>query len=492
MKIKAQIAMVMNLDKCIGCHTCSVTCKNVWTSREGVEYVWFNNVEAKPGPGYPIDWENQEKYKGGWKVVRKDKVDLVQGSRFKILTDLFANPYMPSIKNYYEPFTFNFSILKSNARYKTVPSARPYSLITGELMEKIEYGPNWEDDLGGPFKNRKSDPNLKDIEQKDMESFERSFMFYLPRICEHCLHPACLHACPSGAIYKREKDGIVLIDQDKCRGWRECVSACPFKKTYFNWRRQRSEKCIFCFPLIENGLPTTCSHSCVGRIRYLGVMLFDEEKIQSSVAVSNPADLYESQLDIFLDPNDPAIYEEALKQGISYEYLEAAKISPVYKMIKEWKIAFPLHPEFRTFPMVWYIPPMSPILQEMNKIESSDMYVVNVADMRIPIKYIANMLTAGREDLIIEALEKLIALRKRKRQQMVDGVDNPEAPKELGLTQEQYEEMYRYLAIANYEDRYVVPTAAYKCDKDLFELRSEGGYEYPEGTNNDWNVFGGL
>ena len=68
MKIKTQIAMVMNLDKCIGCHTCSVTCKNVWNSREGVEYVWLNNVEAKPGPGYPIEWENQEKYKGGWKV----------------------------------------------------------------------------------------------------------------------------------------------------------------------------------------------------------------------------------------------------------------------------------------------------------------------------------------------------------------------------------------------------------------------------------------
>ena len=122
-------------------------------------------------------------------------------------------------------------------------------------------------------------------------------------------------------------------------------------------------------------------------------MLFDEEKIQSSVAVAKPADLYESQLDIFLDPNDPAIYEEALKQGISYEYLEAAKISPVYKMIKEWKIAFPLHPEFRTFPMVWYIPPMSPISQEMNKIESSDMYVIHVAYMHIPSMYFANMLT---------------------------------------------------------------------------------------------------
>ena len=49
MKIRAQIAMVLNLDKCIGCHTCSVTCKNVWTSRPGMEYAWFNNVETKPG-----------------------------------------------------------------------------------------------------------------------------------------------------------------------------------------------------------------------------------------------------------------------------------------------------------------------------------------------------------------------------------------------------------------------------------------------------------
>ena len=53
MKIRSQVGMVLNLDKCIGCHTCSVTCKNVWTSREGVEYAWFNNVETKPGQGFP-------------------------------------------------------------------------------------------------------------------------------------------------------------------------------------------------------------------------------------------------------------------------------------------------------------------------------------------------------------------------------------------------------------------------------------------------------
>lgn len=66
MKIRAQIGMVLNLDKCIGCHTCSVTCKNVWTNRPGVEYAWFNNVETKPGIGYPKEWENQEKWQGGW------------------------------------------------------------------------------------------------------------------------------------------------------------------------------------------------------------------------------------------------------------------------------------------------------------------------------------------------------------------------------------------------------------------------------------------
>ena len=60
MRIRAQVGMVMNLDKCIGCHTCSVTCKQVWTNRPGAEYMWFNDVETKPGLGYPKRWEDQE------------------------------------------------------------------------------------------------------------------------------------------------------------------------------------------------------------------------------------------------------------------------------------------------------------------------------------------------------------------------------------------------------------------------------------------------
>ena len=53
MDVRSQVSMVFHLDKCIGCHTCSIACKNIWTDRKGAEYMWWNNVETKPGTGYP-------------------------------------------------------------------------------------------------------------------------------------------------------------------------------------------------------------------------------------------------------------------------------------------------------------------------------------------------------------------------------------------------------------------------------------------------------
>lgn len=489
MRIQAQMAMVMNLDKCIGCHTCSVTCKNVWTSRKGVEYAWFNNVETKPGPGYPVEWENQDKYKGGW-TLKKKKLQLLQGNNISILSNIFANPYMPDLKDYYEPFTFDFSKLRSEKRFWTAPTARPYSLVTGELMEKIEYGPNWEDSLGGTFEERKRDPNLKDLDTKGYEEYEKSFMLFLPRICEHCINPPCVASCPSGAIYKREEDGIVLIDQDKCRGWRECVSACPYKKIYFNWDRKKSEKCTFCYPLIENGNPTICSESCVGRIRYIGVILYDADRVVEYASTKDDKDLYNKQMDIILDPHDPEIIAKALEQGITHEFLEAAKKSPVYKMMKEWKIAFPLHPEYRTFPMVWYVPPLSPVMQEG---EVKEDFMNALDEMRIPVNYLAKMLTAGDEDLIKTALAKMLALRQFMRERTVEKNENPAIPSELGLSADDYEEMYRYLAIANYKDRFVIPTAPNRSKgADLFGLRAVLGFEYPGKENEGKSLFGGM
>src|SRR5690606_34653610 len=191
---------------------------------------------------------------------------------------------------------------------------------------------------------RSKDANFDGFEgaQKAMVGeFENTFMMYLPRLCEHCLNPTCVASCPSGSIYKREEDGIVLIDQDKCRGWRMCVSGCPYKKIYYNWVSGKAEKCTFCYPRIEIGLPTVCSETCVGRIRYLGVLLYDADRIAEAAAVENPADLYQAQLDIFLDPHDPEIQRQALAGGVPAAWIEAAKHSPAYKMAAVWKIAFP-------------------------------------------------------------------------------------------------------------------------------------------------------
>ena len=166
-------------------------------------------------------------------------------------------------------------------------------------------------------------------------------MMYLPRLCEHCLNPSCVAACPSGAIYKREEDGIVLIDQDKCRGWRMCVSGCPYKKIYYNWRSGKSEKCIFCYPRIEAGQPTVCSETCVGRIRYLGVLLYDADRIEQAAAAEDPQDLYQAQLDIFLDPSDPEVQRQALADGVPQAWIDAAQRSPVWRMAMDWKSRLP-------------------------------------------------------------------------------------------------------------------------------------------------------
>src|SRR5690625_5280077 len=133
------------------------------------------------------------------------------------------------------------------------------------------WGPNWEDDLAGVHETGKNDPNMRNLDEQIKFEFEETFMMYLPRICEHCQNPPCVASCPSGAIYKREEDGIVLVDQDTCRSWRFCMTGCPYKKVYFNWKTHKAEKCTFCFPRIENGQPTICSETCVGRLRYIGI-----------------------------------------------------------------------------------------------------------------------------------------------------------------------------------------------------------------------------
>ena len=485
MKIKAQVAMVMNLDKCIGCNTCSVTCKNTWTNRKGAEYMWFNNVETKPGIGYPMDWEDQEKYKGGW-VLKNNKLKLKSGTRFFEYMNIFHNPNLPTIDNYYEPWTYDYKRLINTKASEHQPVLRPKSQLTGEEME-ISWGPNWEDDLAGAHVTGAQDQNIKKIEEDIRLEYEEAFMMYLPRICEHCLNPSCVASCPSGAMYKRDEDGIVLVDQDACRGWRFCISSCPYKKVYFNWTTNKAEKCTLCFPRIEAGLPTVCSESCVGKIRYIGILLYDADRVEEVASVVDEKELYPGQLSLFLDPNDPKVIEQARKDGISDDWIEGAQKSPVYKLAIEQGIALPLHPEYRTLPMIWYVPPLSPVMKmfEGKDTIADPMEVFPAIDeMRIPMKYLANLMTAGDERVIRKVLKKMVLMRQYMRTKELGKEFDEKLLKEVDIDSKTIEEMYRLLAIAKYDDRFVIPTAHREQYEDLYKHQGDAGFEYMEACDS--------
>lgn len=298
--------MVMDLNKCIGCQTCTIACKVQWTNRNGREYMYWNNVETLPGKGYPRDWQESG---GGF----DENGNLKPGG-------------IPSLQeDYGVPWEYNYEEL--------VDVTNPWNRELKPLSDPT-WGPNWDEDEGeGEYPN--------------------SYYFYLPRLCNHCTDPPCLKACPRQAIYKREEDGIVLIDQDRCRGYQHCVAACPYKKIYFNPRISKSEKCIFCFPRIEKGLPPACAQQCVGRIRFVG----------------------------YLDDQD----------------------GPVYELVEKWQVALPLRADYGTKPNVYYVPPLSPPkIDEQGKL---------TAEPRIPTEYLIKLFGPR----VPEVLETLKWEREKKR-----------------------------------------------------------------------------
>ena len=476
MRIMAQMSMVMNLDKCIGCHTCSVTCKQAWTNRTGTEYVWFNNVETRPGLGYPRRYEDQEKWQGGWELKKNGRLKLKAGGRFTKLLTIFGNPRLPSIDDYYEPWTYDYETLLNSPAQQHFPVAQPHSMLTGKPMQP-KWGANWDDDLGGTYVTGKDDVMLKDISEKVKFEFEQTFMFYLPRICEHCLNPSCVASCPSGAIYKRSEDGIVLVDQERCRGWRMCISGCPYKKIYFNHSTGKAEKCTFCYPRIEVGIPTVCAETCVGRLRYIGIMLYDADAVLAAASTRDDQGLYEAQRGVFLDPFDPGVIAEAERQGIPADWMEAARTSPVRRLIMDYQVALPLHPEYRTMPMVWYIPPLSPVVDALtttgHDAEDAGNLFGAIDALRIPMEYLANLFTAGDVAPVRGVLEKLAAMRSYMRDLNLGNPPQDHIAQSVGMTGTEVQEMFRLLAIAKYEERYVIPTAHQEQAHGLEELATE-------------------
>ncbi len=285
-----QFAAVFNINRCIGCQTCTMACKSTWTHSPGQELMWWNNVETKPYGGYPDGWD-----------VRT----------LGLLAE--ANPGGQSWDpNEDEPVRAPYGRYDGKTIFEAADGSN--EMVLGYLPTEEQWkGPN-------AFEDHATAHAAKGTQLPEHEGW----FFYLQRICNHCTYPGCLAACPRNAIYKRPEDGIVLVDQERCRGYRKCVEACPYKKPMYRPTTRTTEKCIGCYPRVQGDDPLTdnlptetrCMAACVGKIRMQGLV----------------------------KPEADGTWAEDPK-------------NPLYYLVHTAKVALPLYPQFGTQPNVYYIPP---------------------------------------------------------------------------------------------------------------------------------------
>ena len=308
-KPQRQLAFVIDLNKCMGCQTCTVACKVLWTNDKGMDHQWWCKVNTLPGRGYPKDWE---KMGGGYDAEEK----LVLGRK-------------PTMEDYGGVMEFNYEEVFYGGKGSQVHLAP---------KEKPVWGPNWDEDIGaGEYPN--------------------AYYFYLPRFCNHCWQPSCADACPYQAITKREEDGVVVIDEAKCAQCPDavCMAGCPYKEVFFNDFTHAAQKCHACYPRIEQDVAPACVRQCPGRCVWVD----------------------------FLDNEAGALH----------------------KLVKQWRVALPLHPEFNTGPNVYYVPPLAPtrLAEDWNLDESQP---------RIPTEYLRSLF-GEKVDQALQTLQEEMAKRRK-------------------------------------------------------------------------------
>jgi nitrate reductase / nitrite oxidoreductase, beta subunit len=220
-------------------------------------------------------------------------------------------------------------------------------------------------------------------------------------------------------------------------------------------------------------------HTCVGRIRYLGLLLYDADRIEQAVACDD-RDLVKNQLNLYLDPNDPEVIENARKAGIPDSTMIYAQKSPVWKFVREWGLALPIHPEFRTIPNLFYALPLLPYMATMddnNKYNTtSESLFDDSENARLPMKYLANLFSAGDTSIILGILRKMKAVRTHRRQVTVGDITREQADRELsasGLTGDVADDIFRMTALGHLMDRFVIPPSHREEAIDLIEQTSK-------------------
>jgi nitrate reductase beta subunit len=219
-------------------------------------------------------------------------------------------------------------------------------------------------------------------------------------------------------------------------------------------------------------------------LRYIGVVLYDADRVLDAASTPDDTDLYRAQRGVFLDPFDADVQREALAAGIPQDWLDAAQRSPVWALISRFEVALPLHPEYRTMPMVWYIPPLTPVVDALrdggHDAESSDNLFGAIDALRIPIEYLAALFTAGDPKPVRDVLARLAAMRSYMRDVNLGQPKRPEIADAVGMTSAEIQDMYRLLALAKYDERYVIPPAhgeLHERAEELEELACSLDYE---------------
>lgn len=315
-----QWAIVFDLNKCIACQTCTLACKTTWTSGKGQEYMFWNNVETKPYGSYPLAWD------------------------CRILEKLGRQEWA------------------ANGEYqgKTIFEAAPPE------ERALHFAPTDEDWM---YPNAGEDDCAGNVPAGDFVTLPHDkWFFYLPRTCAHCTYPACLAACPRKAIYKRPEDGIVLIDQSRCKGYGECVRACPYKKSMYNPHTRTSEKCVGCYPAVEDGLQPMCVQNCIGKIRIMG----------------------------FINPP-----------------WKAVDTNPVDYLVHKKMLALPYYPQLGLEPNIYYVPPIHADKDYLRQMfgPQVDQVIENYKNLKNDVEAQGLFMLMGSTDRIIQIfkVEKGIA-----------------------------------------------------------------------------------
>jgi nitrate reductase beta subunit len=222
----------------------------------------------------------------------------------------------------------------------------------------------------------------------------------------------------------------------------------------------------------------------VGRIRYIGVVLYDADRVEEAASVADEKDLLDAQLSVFLDPEDPEVRRQAEADGIPADWMDAARRSPVYALAMRHRVALPLHPEYRTLPMVWYVPPLSPVMGmiegEGSTADPDDVFPA-IDRLRIPVRYLSNLLAAGDDEVIRRVLKQLAAMRRYMRELSIDGEADASVAASVGMEVGDMEDMYRLLAIAKYDERFVIPTAHAELAGALSAQQGSCGLDFAGG-----------